>query len=69
MYPTDQDSHFKWPNKEDIQAIDEKFVIFVLDKTSEPCPTGRDARAYWISGNCIRLIEEQFVEYKQCYFN
>ena len=56
---------YKWPEKEDIQTVDKKFVLLVLNNQDEPLSTGSEARLYKLVSN--NLITTLFNEYKHYY--
>ena len=56
---------YKWPEKEDIQTVDKKIVLLVLNNQDEPLPTGSEARLYKLT--CNNLITTLFNEYKHYY--
>ena len=66
MYPGKNETFFKWPQKEDIQTVDRKFIIYMLTHEEEPCPTANEARSYMIT--CSKQIEDIFNSYKEFYF-
>ena len=65
MVPLQTNEIQKWPEKDDIQSVHEKYIIHVLSREEEPYPI-KNARHYTVP--CHEHVEMLYKKYKTIYF-